>query len=337
MSVWQRSVIYILFIILGIAISFLIFLLVGYYQNLELAEYKKREEQKQAILAELKIKNEQAKLAREEERKKLENELDLKAGAFMVYNLDKDKEIFSKNKNKKFGIASLTKIASTIVALENYPQNKIFTINQLNLNELEDNGLIFGEKFTLENLILFTMIVSSNDGASALTNFLGKNIFLEKMNELAEKLNLKSSIFFSESGLDINPQIAGAYSTVADLTELIKYFYQTYPKISAKFSRKEKEICSENDICHKIINTNKLFAEQNYIDIEGEKIEVLFSKTGFTGKSGGSLAMIVEIAGQKILLIVLASSEEERFADMKKLIKQSKKFLLSTGFAVKKM
>lgn len=314
---------YILFIFLGIIFSAIFFKLI------ELDNFNKKVfEEKKKIENSLKNRKleDENKIIREKIKKEAFGSLDIKAKSFLIYDLEKKEEIFSLNKNKKFGIASLTKIASTDIFLESLKKSSEKKVKVIlkNLEEEGSNGIYTGEIFEHLDAINFMMIVSSNDIASALTNEIGKEKFILEMNKMAEKLNMNSTLFFSESGLDINKNVAGSYSSSGDILKLVKYFYKKYQEISKNFSVGKKRICSDLK-CHDLDNTNILF-----LDKEKFSYKILFSKTGYTKKTGGSLSMIVEILNKNFLIILLGSGKNERFIDMKKLSNAVEEFLKSS-------
>ncbi len=314
----------IIYFILGILVSIFIFSFILFFlkkqdeKNMELERIEKEKKM------ELERKIEEERRIKKEELKTKFIKSGLRTEAYYIYNLDNNEIIFSKNEKIKYPIASLTKIINLATALDLYSLKDRIKINEKNLMELEDNGLILDEEFVFSDLIDFMMITSSNDAANAFTNRFGIRDYLKKMNEKATSLEMYSSIFFTESGLDlINGRVAGGYSSAEDLSKLIIYLYKKYPKIINSFSEAEKEICS-NLKCHSIINTNKIIFDENqktYVEIDGEKIEVIFTKTGYTEMAGGALAMIVKIENRRFLIIILKSTEDERFEDMKKIIK----------------
>lgn len=156
------------------------------------------------------------------------------------------------------------------------------------------------------------LITSSNDATRALSSSLIQepSKFIEKMNEISVNLGLKSTIFFSDTGLDITRYIAGAYSNILDINNLILYFYKNFPEASKKTAFSELEICS-NVVCHQIKNTNILLPEEQ---------SIVFSKTGYTNISAGNLAVIVNINNKLYSIIVLKSSKNGRFEDISKII-----------------
>jgi D-alanyl-D-alanine carboxypeptidase len=315
----KKTIIYhILFIFLGIISSTIFFKLLE-IENFNKKNLIEKQKHEQEVLKEKEKEKKQKEDS--EEKKDIFGNLRLTAKSFLIFDLENNKEIFSKNKNKKTGIASLTKIATVDVFLKNLDQKNKVQIVLENLKEEGDNGIYNKESFNYLDAINLMMIASSNDMASALTNNLGKKKFILKMNQLAEELKMNSTLFFSESGLDLNQDVSGAYSSPNDLLKLIKYFYKKYPKISKEFSVKNKKICSDL-LCHDLKNTNILFSQK-----ENFPFEILFSKTGYTKKTGGGLAMILNISGRKFVVIILSSTKEGRFEDMKIVAHQLKYFL----------
>ena len=247
--------------------------------------------------------------------------LDLEVDAFSVYvyDLEKGEEIFAKDEDKKTGIASITKIVTSEVFLENNKKEDIKILLK-NLDNVGNNNIYNGEVYKSLDAVSFMMVASSNDIASALTNNLGRFEFIKKMNIFAENIGLKSTLFFSESGLDASTNIAGAYSTSKEVFRIVKYFYEKYPEVSRNFSKKEIKICSDLR-CQKVENTNELFFEE-----ETFPYDILFSKTGYTKKTGGSLATILKIKEKKVGIIVLGSTKKGRFEDVKKIANKTKEF-----------
>ncbi len=308
----KRIVVYGAFVLLGVFLTVITFTLWGYNQELKAREMA--EAQKKAL-----AEKEKKILERKGVKEEAFSDLQLEAKGAYLFDVDGKEELFAKNKDKKLGIASLTKIASADVALEDVNNvDRKFVISRADLKVEGNDGLILGEEFDLKDLITYMMTVSSNDLAHALTQFSSSRDFLDRMNSLAERLGLKSTIFFSPSGLDISNEIFGSYSTAEDMAKLVKYFQEKYPKLSQNFSQKNNRICSSY-LCREIENTNRLLGE-NF------PYEVLFSKTGYTERSGGSLAMIVKIKGHKILAVVLASTKEGRFSDMEKLLRTTEAY-----------
>ncbi len=337
----KRWIIYFIFIFLGFLITITILLLMSNFSMLEKKEViqkieksylSKAKAQEKVILQKINISD------------NLKSTVD--GESFLAIDLESGKKIFSKNEKKIFGIASLTKIATAYTYLENLNtkdnlnNNDEVVILKKNLRKLGNDGLSWGERFIGRDLVKLMMVTSSNDASSALTNSTGREYFIEYMNHLASNLELNSTLFFSESGLDVSDNILGSYSSAENIARLVEHFYKKYPKLSSDFSINRLNICS-NIFCHNAKNTNKLlFEEEKCIKFsENDKDicleskikkyphKVLFSKTGFTRKSGGSIVMIVEILNHKILIVVLNSGKNTRFSDMEKISNSVEEYL----------
>ncbi len=247
-------------------------------------------------------------------------DLDLSSRAYLVWDSRDQKIITSLNEELQRPLASLTKLMTVLVASNNANQNQVLTINNKNLKTEGENGLIFGEKWSLLNMIDFVLISSSNDGANALASILtslnedtdqnNQNSFVKKMNDTAKELGMIQSFFLNESGLDINKEISGAYGSVKDVTILMDYILKEKPTLLEASIQKESWIDS-NLMTHQIKNTNIIVDK-----LPG----VLASKTGYTDLAEGNLIMAFDIGiGHNIIISVMGSTKEARFEDMEKL------------------
>lgn len=132
----KKIIIYSLFIILGVFLTTAVFFAIQYSQIQK--ENKIREEVKNDYLTKSKI--QEAKI---QAKKEIFDNLETNAGAVLAIDMETGKEIFSENKDKRFGIASLTKIATSDVYLESEKdvETSNVTVLKKNLAKLEDNGL----------------------------------------------------------------------------------------------------------------------------------------------------------------------------------------------------
>jgi D-alanyl-D-alanine carboxypeptidase len=204
--------------------------------------------------------------------------------------------------------------------MEHAPKEYIFKISKEALGEAGDNKLLVDERFTRDELLKFALVESSNDAFYQMANDVGtiidptskepRQVFISKMNEKAEALNLRSAHFKSPSGLDITPHDAGAYASARDVAKLFAYAYETYPDIFVPTIKNAPEI-SSLDVKHIAKNTNPVVEEIP---------NILASKTGFTSISGGNLAVILKGRNNHTLVVVvLGSTFDERFKDVAKI------------------
>ena len=134
---------------------------------------------------------------------------DLNSKNVIVYNKDEGKIIYEKNADEKTKIASLTKIMTTIIAIENIEDlNEKVTITSSMLNgipyDASTAGLKVGETYTYDELLYASMIPSGADATQALAISLTGSIknFVKKMNDKAKELDMENTNFINTTGLD---------------------------------------------------------------------------------------------------------------------------------------
>jgi len=246
--------------------------------------------------------------------------------------------LYEKNIHKPMYIASLTKLMTTTIVLEENDKDEITTISK-NVTTTEGKKLWLqeGEEITVKNLLYAALIESANDAAIALAEHNAGTVekFVEKMNKKSKELGLNSTHFINPTGLDkdlptketnglnttTKPQIIkkedlqtmqqkGNISTVYDLTILSRYAYGK-SFLRRAVNKEEMEIASINEkLQYKLKTTNALL--DSYLPIIG-------LKTGTTDNAGQCFITIVKNKnGNNLLTIVLNSPN--RFQETKSLI-----------------
>lgn len=233
----------------------------------------------------------------------------IQAKSALVYDTKSGRFLFEQNPRQKLPVASLTKLLSATVILENLKPEDIVTVPKEALRvDDEKQTLYLGEKISVENLLKLMLIESSNDSAFALSLFAqskGLN-FVEKMNERANQLGMTDTHFLDPAGLNDE-----AYSTAYDLIKLVKYALK-YDLIWNFLSEKNIIVKSaDGKIEHNVKSTDQLL---------GIVPDIIGGKTGYTDGAGGCMILVVDIPGEndKIISIVLGSTD--RFGDTIKLI-----------------
>ena len=153
--------------------------------------------------------------------------LDIQSNNAILYQTNDNKLLFEKNAEEKVQIASLTKIMTAIVTLEN-----IKDLNEKVVLKSEDfygiasenlvtAGFMANEKVTYKDLLYGLLIPSGADAAKALARLVGgsEKEFVKKMNAKAEELKLTDTHFGNEIGLDDKDN----YSTAKDIASLFQY------------------------------------------------------------------------------------------------------------------
>ena len=239
---------------------------------------------------------------------------DFTGNSLYAYDTTTDEVLFAQNENEILPLASITKLMTAYVALKSLPQDTIVTISSSAISMTDDHGLLVDEKWLLEDIAKFTLLVSSNDGARAIREKFEStlpNSFVASMNAYAKILGMNNTTFYNESGLD-EGLLAGSYGTASDVAILLEAFSNEYPQILATTAMKNVSLTSLSGVTHNIENTN-----ESIYTYPGR----LGSKTGLTNIAGGNLAFIFDRGVlSPTIVVVLGSTKEGRFEDMHVLI-----------------
>lgn len=223
---------------------------------------------------------------------------EIQAKAAISYDLTTNTLLFDKNINEKLAIASLTKLMTAIVALENGRESDTVSITGKAAKIGEDSmGLTAGENLTIKELLYGLFLNSGNDAAEALSqaSAFGRDNFIHQMNKKAEDLGLSSTHFTNPTGLQGD---GNQYSTAHDLLVITRYALEK-PAIAdvAQTYYHEIPYTSEHKDYELYNETNLL---TTYPGVKG-------MKTGFTDEAGLCLITYLEYGGHRIIAIVLNS------------------------------
>lgn len=236
----------------------------------------------------------------------------LEAKSAVVYNPDENRILYSHNAYQSMPLASVTKIMTALAAYESDSPWQEVVVSAEALATEGDSGLRRDERWQLADLIKFTLITSSNDGAAALAAVAGTDNFVVKMNELAGQLSLEQTHFNNPTGLDLPGGQAGSYGSAFDVAKLMGYTLANHPEILTATKEANWSVISDSSFNHVASNTNRL---------AGYLPGLFASKTGYTVAAGGNLAVAVDLGlREPVIVVVLGSSEEGRFRDVSKLL-----------------
>ncbi|OGD25784.1 hypothetical protein A2819_00680 [Candidatus Azambacteria bacterium RIFCSPHIGHO2_01_FULL_40_24] len=235
--------------------------------------------------------------------------LEINAETALAIRVDGKRIYYNKNIETKRPIASLTKLMTAIIVLENYNLEEIIKVPLIAVKREGSRGdLRPFEEITVRSLLDMMLIDSSNDAAIALADKNYDFIFL--MNKKAETLGLLNTHFTNPDGLDEDNN----YSTAIDIAKIFSYLISNYPAVFDILKTENMVIYSANGkIMHRLKNTNALL---------GTISEVSAGKTGYTDKAGGSLALLVSgfHFGDENNIITIVLGSPDRFGESEKLI-----------------
>lgn len=262
------------------------------------------------------LKNEVERLKIERLQESLKNlKIEAKAAiSGLIDSQGEEKILFEKNTNQKLPIASLTKLMTAFVVLENYDLSREITVSEEAINQEEDSGkLEAGKNFQVKYLLYPLLMESSNDAAFSLANDydgMTEEKFVEFMNLEAQKMNLENTFFINPTGLDPEePETKINYSTVTDLVKFTKELLKK-PLIWEILSTPKFDLYGPE-----LINTNKFLEES-----VSWQTRIIGGKTGNTDKAGECFLLVLRTPENKGYFINIILGSDDRFEEMRKLI-----------------
>ncbi len=236
----------------------------------------------------------------------------IKAKAYLVKDLDDNSNLIMRGSGNKFPIASVTKLVTAMVTMDNLRGDEIVQISKKAVSTTGRQGnLSAGERLKVVDLLNCLLLESSNDAAEALAEKLGREKFLSLMNIMAGEIGMLSTKFSDPSGLS-----ALNTSTSDDLSRLIEYIEKSRPDVMSITTRQSYKViggtASRN---HFWLNRNRLVRDDNDYYIGG--------KDGFTSDAlmtfvGVFSVRLTQFDHKKFSIALLRSSD--RNGDVDKII-----------------
>jgi len=229
---------------------------------------------------------------------------DPRAEAAIIYEVETGKVLWESHGQDQRSIASITKVMTAIVFLEESPDlSAPVLVQRADMRGASTTYLRSGDKVTKGDLLHLMLIASDNAAARVLarTSSHGTEGFVRRMNEKAVDLGLASTQYADTSGL-----LAANVSSAYDLARLITHASGD-PRISSIMQKQDyKAVAGRRTIT--IHSTNQL-VRQGDVDVQA-------GKTGFITKAGYCLATLLRLpqGGPQVAVVVLgAKSNAGRF------------------------
>lgn len=215
------------------------------------------------------------------------------AKSMVVYEGKYSKVLYEKNCHDRLAMASTTKIATAIVAIENCEDLDAKFVVSDNAVGIEGTSIYLreGEEISMRQLLLGLMLASGNDCAVAIAEYFGYETFMQWLNELPTTLGLTDTHFDNPHGLDSDTH----YTSTYDLAVITNY-------------------ALDNDVFREIVSTKRAVLDATNVSNERylkHKNKLLFSmencigvKTGFTDNAGRCLVNAHEENGMRIVSVV---------------------------------
>lgn len=231
---------------------------------------------------------------------------ELHCEAAMLISLDTGDVLFSKNADKKMYPASLAKIMSAIVMIENVAdlENEEIPYTESANNKILGTGSVvlglkIGEKMKAKDALYALLMSSCGDVAYAISEYVGGTTeeFVDKMNAKAVELGLSGTHFTNPVGLHDDD----LYSTANDIAVMTQYAfkYDIFKKIisSTSYKLSPTNMAPERTI----ISTNMLITPSSSAYYQ----YATGGKTGFTDEAGRCLMSTAQYEGYNYLAVVL--------------------------------
>ena len=234
--------------------------------------------------------------------------LDISSKNAVLYNMDSGEVIYEKNSDEKVSIASLTKIMTALITLENVENldERVIIIEKDFEGLIEANavtaGFTKGEVVTYKDLLYGLLLPSGADAAKALARLVAgsEEKFIEKMNDKVKKMNLKQTNFSTVIGLDD----VNNYSTARELSLIFK---EALKNKNFKNILTTKEYTT-SDGKLKFKSTIQSNAKKYNIDVP----YILGGKTGTTTDAGLCLATIAKANNVNYMLVTLGALYDKK-------------------------
>jgi D-alanyl-D-alanine endopeptidase (penicillin-binding protein 7) len=228
---------------------------------------------------------------------------DVRAEAAIIYDSATGQVLWESNSNNQRSIASITKVMTAVVFLENSPDlSDSVVVDRADVRAASTTYLRAGYTVTKGDLLHLTLIASDNAAARALARVSphGSVGFIDRMNDKAKELGLSSTHYEDPSGL-LSSNVSSAY----DMAKLITYVSGD-ERIASVMRKQNYQVTSGRRVIN-IHSTNQLV-------MRGD-VDVQAGKTGFIRNAGYCLATLLKLPqGPQVAVVVLgAKSNAGRF------------------------
>ncbi len=225
----------------------------------------------------------------------------ISAGAYVLYCADNGQVLLSSNEHTKMGMASTTKIMTSLLCLEQASAvDHEVTFTRDMIAEGSSMYLKVGDVVRLSDLAAGMMTVSGNDAANAAAIAIGgsQEKFASLMNSRAKQLGMKNTNFVTPSGLS-HPD---HYSTAYDMALLMAYAMENedFAELTAK---KNVTVDFVKPATHSVTYTNHNRLLSMYEHCTG-------GKTGYTQSTGRCLVTSAEYEGLRLIAVTLSDRND---------------------------
>ncbi len=247
---------------------------------------------------------------KEENTQTTSSPINLKSQSGIVIEASTKKVLFEKSSNEKLAPASMTKVMTMLLIMEELEKGNIRLEDEvvISKNAADMGGsqvyLEANSKATVKELLVSIGIGSANDAAVAMAEKIGgtESNFVAMMNKRAKELGCHNTNFMNSHGLDQEGHYTTSYDMALMASELVKH--ENILDITSTY---ETTLTHQNGNSIWLVNTNSLI--RFYQGLDG-------LKTGFTDNAGYCLTGTMERNGMRLITVVMkGASKEDRNTD----------------------
>ena len=232
---------------------------------------------------------------------------DIHSPSAILMDSNTGKILYEKNINEKMYPASLTKVMTAIIVLENCNLSDIATVSYNSIMSIESGYVVanlrVGEELTIEQLLYLLMVGSCNDAAIVLAEHISGSVenFSVLMNEKAKELGCTSTNFVNPNGVHDENH----YSTAYDLALITKYAMQ-----NKTFKTIVSTTYYELPTTNKYDKTDRIFVTTNNL-LRGDYYYKYATgvKTGFTSPAKNCLIASATKNNLELITVVLGGEQ----------------------------
>lgn len=253
---------------------------------------------------------------------------DITGSAAYVYCATTEEVLWKKNASKQYNLASITKLMTCLLAAEKLDLAEEVTITQAATEVIKTESFVYaGEKIKAEDLVYAALLASANDAAKALAITVSgsEKKFVKLMNQKAKELGCKNTRFVTSSGV----YNKNHYSSAEDIVKIARAAFAN-PDVLRIAKVAEYTVPATNKTDAVTLKTTNLFLKGGEADTGNGKIKIkkykgmVAGKTGTTNVNRTTMVVLCKIDGFDIYAVILDSTLQQRYRDIKKLLDYAK-------------
>lgn len=229
--------------------------------------------------------------------------------------------LYEKNSHEELYPASITKIMTSLLAIENCKLDEKVTFSYDSVHKIEGTHIFrdVDEVMTMEECLYAVLLNSANDCAYAVAEHTGKTYdnFIKMMNDKAKKLGCKNTHFNNPHGLPDENHYTSAYDMALISKEALKN--ETFRRITGTQKYTIPTTNKHPDEETPMVNHHKMLAaykgDSSYL-YDG----CIGGKTGYTSVAGNTLVTFAERDGMTLICVVMKEQAPAHYTDTKNLL-----------------